>query len=120
MPAPHHSVFYRPDALSATQPTVLKHYYCIKTAIINFNRKTVNIYHSAMGSYIYTSGSAARPVLVSPSDDVSLLALCMPGVCYLQTVSAVAGRQSVAATGQTADCWVPRQLSDTADNGGKA
>jgi len=25
MPAPHHSVFYRPDALPATQPTVLKH-----------------------------------------------------------------------------------------------
>ena len=24
-PAPHHSVFYRPDALSATQPTVSKH-----------------------------------------------------------------------------------------------
>jgi len=26
MPAPHHSVFYRPDALSATQPTVSKHW----------------------------------------------------------------------------------------------
>jgi len=25
MPASHHSVFYRPDALSATQPTVSKH-----------------------------------------------------------------------------------------------
>ena len=25
MPAPHHSVFYRPDALPATQPTVSKH-----------------------------------------------------------------------------------------------
>ena len=25
MPAPHHSVFYRPDALHATQPTVSKH-----------------------------------------------------------------------------------------------
>ena len=24
-PAPHHSVFYRPDALSATQPTASKH-----------------------------------------------------------------------------------------------
>jgi len=29
-PAPHHSVFYRPDALPATQPTVSKHWrnYC--------------------------------------------------------------------------------------------
>ena len=26
MPSPHHSVFYRPDALSATQPTVSKHW----------------------------------------------------------------------------------------------
>jgi len=26
MPAPHHSVFYRPDALVATQPTVSKHW----------------------------------------------------------------------------------------------
>jgi len=25
MPAPHHSVFYRPDALPAAQPTVSKH-----------------------------------------------------------------------------------------------
>jgi len=24
-PAPHHSVFYRPDALPAAQPTVTKH-----------------------------------------------------------------------------------------------
>jgi len=26
IPAPHHSVFYRPDALPATQPTVSKHW----------------------------------------------------------------------------------------------
>jgi len=26
MPAPHHSVFYRPDALPAAQPTVSKHW----------------------------------------------------------------------------------------------
>ena len=26
MPAPHHSVFYRPDALPASQPTVSKHW----------------------------------------------------------------------------------------------
>ena len=31
MPAPHHSVFYRPDALPATQPTASKHWrdFCI-------------------------------------------------------------------------------------------
>jgi len=26
MPAPHHSVFYRPDALPAAQPTASKHW----------------------------------------------------------------------------------------------
>jgi len=36
MPAPHHSVFYRPDALSATQPTISKHWrqLSIKTVAI--------------------------------------------------------------------------------------
>ena len=29
MPAPHHSVFYRPDALPAAQPTVSKHWWDI-------------------------------------------------------------------------------------------
>ena len=29
MPAPHHSVFYRPDALPAAQPTASKHCVCI-------------------------------------------------------------------------------------------
>jgi len=28
-PAPHHSVFYRPDALPATQPTASKHWQII-------------------------------------------------------------------------------------------
>jgi len=28
MPAPHHSVFYRPDALPAVQPTASKHWKC--------------------------------------------------------------------------------------------
>jgi len=28
MPAPHHSVFYRPDALPATQPTASKQSKC--------------------------------------------------------------------------------------------
>jgi len=31
MPAPHHSVFYRPDALPATQPTTSKHWKQLST-----------------------------------------------------------------------------------------
>ena len=34
MPAPHHSVFYRPDALPATQPTASKHWRQHVTAYI--------------------------------------------------------------------------------------
>jgi len=28
MPVPHHSIFYRPDALTAAQPTASKHWSC--------------------------------------------------------------------------------------------
>ena len=31
MPAPHHSVFYRPDALPDAQPTTSKHWRCFDT-----------------------------------------------------------------------------------------
>ena len=86
--------------------------------------------------YIYfacISRFALGPGFVSQSDDVSLLLLCMPGVCYIcgQFVSAVAQPQSAGRTtfrnptttlrrGHRAECWVPRQLCDTADNGGRA
>jgi len=34
-PAPHHSVFYGPDALPDAQPTVSRHcYYCVNTRFI--------------------------------------------------------------------------------------
>jgi len=36
MPAPHHSVFYRPDALPASQPTASKHWrHCIVRYFVN-------------------------------------------------------------------------------------
>ena len=35
MPAPHHSVFYRPDALPATQPTASKHWRPLKSYCAN-------------------------------------------------------------------------------------
>jgi len=37
MPAPHHSVFHRPDALPATQPTVSKHWRQNCTFEIEYN-----------------------------------------------------------------------------------
>ena len=38
-PAPHHSVFYRPDALPAAQPTVSKHWRQIHTYILKTCKK---------------------------------------------------------------------------------
>jgi len=35
-PAPHHSVFYRPDALPAAQPTVSKHWRHIFTYLLKY------------------------------------------------------------------------------------
>ena len=55
-PAPYHSVFYRPDALSATQPTVSKHW--------NWNIPLPLIWSKI------DSGRSACPV---PSIDVSSL-----------------------------------------------
>ena len=41
MPASHHSVFYRPDALPAAQPTATKHWRQIINIISNSNWKTL-------------------------------------------------------------------------------
>jgi len=40
MPAPHHSVFYRPDALPAAQPTASKH-CCVKTTKMFLRKKNI-------------------------------------------------------------------------------
>ena len=42
-PAPHHSVFYRPDALPATQPTASKHWRQ-KATYMPVKSTTMNIY----------------------------------------------------------------------------
>jgi len=46
-PAPHHSVFYRPDALPAAQPTVSKHWrnYSYQTVLC----KLINVFISILG-----------------------------------------------------------------------
>ena len=51
MPAPHCSVFYRPDALPATQPTVSKHWrqnskHCINSKLLTVHKWPVtSLYH---------------------------------------------------------------------------
>jgi len=46
-PAPHHSVFYRPDAFSATQPTVSKHWrhYKLTSILIYYNSLLIESQH---------------------------------------------------------------------------
>jgi len=48
MPAPHHSVFYRPDALPATQPTASKHWRQVRMHANNtmhYQNSTQAIWH---------------------------------------------------------------------------
>ena len=42
MPAPHHSVFYRPDALPAAQPTASKHWRQIASVWTKINKQHVD------------------------------------------------------------------------------
>jgi len=42
-PAPHHSVFYRPDALTAAQPTVWKHWMQLKHAAIFYSKNHTRV-----------------------------------------------------------------------------
>ena len=77
---------------------------------------------------MFTSGSAARPVLISRAGRwlriakwrrVAACAVHAGGVLYLQTICVCSCRTNLRR-GHRAECWVPRQLSDTADNGGQA
>ena len=53
MPAPHHSVFYRPDALPAAQPTASKHWRGIAAQHI----KKVKVAHTRLPSIGFWSWS---------------------------------------------------------------
>jgi len=54
MPAPHHSVFYRPDALPATQPTVSKHWRHVPCAISTYMYiKTARVIQKSWRIYVH-------------------------------------------------------------------
>jgi len=68
MPTPHHSVFYRPDALPATQPTVSKHWRHIRSnneidKRINVSKIANNI--SAMGDNSSAAGCNSTCKLIT-------------------------------------------------------
>jgi len=61
-PAPHHSVFYRPDALPATQPTASKHWrykitYTICTLFLYFSFAAYTVQKTTYVIYVCSSFS---------------------------------------------------------------
>ena len=46
-PAPHHSVFYRPDAFSAAQPTASKHWLFISAAVLSAQQILLFLFSSS-------------------------------------------------------------------------
>ena len=53
MPTPHHSVFYRPDALPATQPTASKH---CSVCIVSFGQGSSLLWTHTLRPYQSTEG----------------------------------------------------------------
>ena len=57
-PAPHHSVFYRPDALPATQPTASKHWshksqdYCDQNSILSRCHREQGVAAQTMNDFV--------------------------------------------------------------------
>ena len=68
MPAPHHSAFYRPDALPAAQPTASKHWrhkmskmYAIKVEILWPSTSAEHTYHTTISPHIHMEKSRGWP-----------------------------------------------------------
>ena len=70
-PAPHHSVFYRPDALPAAQPTVSKHWG--HTILITIPRWKLTYIQDSCTPFPSECGLACWP------SDI----LCIPNLCIL-------------------------------------
>ena len=65
MPAPHHSVFYRPDALPATQPTASKHWRPF-SATNNMQKKFCEDWTNSSKDMLTETYRQARHTLTSP------------------------------------------------------
>ena len=69
MPASHHSVFYRPDALPAAQPTVSKHWRQKLITVTNQNKKLHFIwtkYYSQLYYFQYLFNQPSTPGWTGP------------------------------------------------------
>ena len=70
-PAPHHSVFYRPDALPAAQPTASKHWRHVYLPYDGVNNKTTEQFKVVHGTLIYPTLSYKK-LLVSLNCPIKL------------------------------------------------
>ena len=97
-----------------SEPTIVADYLRLRFVIhMNDTRRVKRC-------VIITSGSAARPVLVSRASRSALASYrkvttcrslcCAGGVLYLQTIFCRC--RTTERRGHRAECWVPRQLSD--------
>ena len=68
---------------------------------------------------LYLALRARRWLRIAKWRRVAACAVHAGGVLYLQTIC-VCHCRTTMRRGHTAECWVPRQLSDTADNIGQA
>jgi len=88
MPVPHHSVFYRPDALPATQPTVSKHWRQFYLVVLS-NTHTHTHTHIFLGLLGWSGTRKVKPIwILLKQDTVSgsgiSWAICKSASCSRQ------------------------------------
>ena len=104
MPAPHHSVFYRPDALPAAQPTASKHWRHSPTATKHWNTKWPNFYRMEKRGSVWTR-SWRWPVLAG-SDRT--WGACTGGAKWTAATIYAASRERPTSWRRT---WRPAQIA---------
>ena len=80
-PAPHHSVFYRPDALPATQPTVSKHWRLTRIMAVKWW-----LVVSVRGKLVSVMSVVCRWLAVREASLSHLQRACQTDVCLLSRV----------------------------------
>ena len=79
MPTPHHSVFYKPDALPAAQPTASKHWRQLFTYLLTGSKRAQSemVMLRLFKSYCLTFVLYATEVMQLSKNSLKLLIFCM-------------------------------------------
>jgi len=99
MPVPHHSSFYRPDALPATQPTASKHWRHNTQNIMSHLRSDIS--QNSVKTYVHRTG-AIRLCSVKNNTEYQLL-IIGPGSTYT-------AQKHQQTSGKKQDATVPQLL----------